>query len=234
MMPSHADSLDDDRHSFVLETLLAAGVRSVLDLGCGGGLLLVRMLRHPQFRHIVGLERCALALAEARDRCASEDAGERLALLQGSFTDKDERLTGFDAAVLVETIEHVNPNRLSALEQAVFGCYRPPLVLLTTPNAEYNVLYGMAPGEFRHPDHRFEWTRAKFKNWARGVAARNGYRVLFREIGELHPTLGRETQIARFQLKPVANRAALEPPSVKPSSFSRRGGREKIDSPGQL
>ena len=208
MMPSHADSLDDDRHSFVLETLLAAGVRSVLDLGCGGGLLLVRMLRHPQFRHIVGLERCALA--EARDRCASEDAGERLALLQGSFTDKDERLTGFDAAVLVETIEHVNPNRLSALEQAVFGCYRPPLVLLTTPNAEYNVLYGMAPGEFRHPDHRFEWTRAKFKTWARGVASRNGYHVLFREIGEPHPTLGRETQIARFQLEPATNCHGLE------------------------
>lgn len=156
MMPSHADSLDDDRHSVVLETLLAAGARSVLDLGCGTGLLLVRMLRHPQFRHIVGLERCALTLAEARDRCASADAGERLALLHGSFTDKDEGLTGFDAAVLVETIEHVNPNRLSALEQAVFGCCRPPLVLLTTPNAEYNVLYGMAPGEFRHPDHRFE------------------------------------------------------------------------------
>jgi small RNA 2'-O-methyltransferase len=135
-----------------------------------------------------------------------------LTLLHGSFTDKDERLTGFDAAVLVETIEHVNPGRLSAVEQAVFGCYRPPLVLVTTPNAEYNVLYGMGAGEFRHPDHCFEWTRAKFKAWARGVAARNGYQVLFREIGELHPTLGRETQIARFQLEPAADRGPSSVP----------------------
>lgn len=147
-----------------------------------------------------------LALAEARQRCASEDAAERLALLQGSFTDRDERLTGFDAAVLVETIEHVNPGRLSAVEQAVFGCYRPPLVLVTTPNAEYNVLYGMRPGELRHPDHRFEWTRAKFRAWARGVGARNGYSLVISGIGQAHPTLGRETQMAHFQRDPAADR----------------------------
>jgi 3' terminal RNA ribose 2'-O-methyltransferase Hen1 len=190
------ESLEEDRHRAVLEALLAAGARSVLDLGCGEGLLLARMLDQPQFRRIAGLDRSAAALACARLLASQNDV--RLTLIHGSFTQANERLQGFDAAIMVETIEHVDPRELSAVEQAVFGCYRPKLVLLTTPNAEYNVLYGMAPGEFRDPDHRFEWDRARFKRWARGVAARNGYRVRFGEIGEVHPFRGRETQLAKF------------------------------------
>jgi 3' terminal RNA ribose 2'-O-methyltransferase Hen1 len=190
------ESLEEDRHRTVLEALLAAGARSVLDLGCGEGLLLARMLDQPQFERIVGMDRSAAALACARLRASQNDT--RLTLIHGSFAEANERLQDFDAAIMVETIEHVDPRELSAVEQAVFGCYRPKLVLLTTPNAEYNVLYGMAPGEFRDPDHRFEWSRAKFKRWARGVAARNGYRVRFGEIGEVHPIRGRETHLAKF------------------------------------
>jgi 3' terminal RNA ribose 2'-O-methyltransferase Hen1 len=203
MLRPDPDSLDDDRHAAVLDILCASGARSVLDLGCGGGFLLARMLRHAQFRHIVGVERSASALAQARGLYETEhDARDRLTLINGSFTDMNEQLSGFDAAVMVETIEHVDPSRLSAVEQTVFGCYRPRLAVVTTPNAEYNVLYGMGPGDLRDPDHRFEWSRARFMAWARGIAQRRGYRVRFGGIGEVHPIIGHETQMALFRLRP--------------------------------
>jgi 3' terminal RNA ribose 2'-O-methyltransferase Hen1 len=202
MLRRDPDSLDDDRHAVVLAALLAAGARSVLDLGCGSGLLLARMLRHPQFTRIVGVERSASALAHARTLCQMEDkAHDRLTLIHGSFTDRNGQLADFDAAVMVETIEHVDPRRLSIVESAVFGCYRPRLVLVTTPNAEYNALYGMGPNDMRDPDHRFEWSRSRFRAWARGVAVRCGYRVRLGGIGEVHSTLGHETQVAHFRLE---------------------------------
>lgn len=119
-------------------------------------------------------------------------------LFEASFAEPDDRFAGFDAAALVETIEHVDAHRLSSVERAVFGSYRPGTVVMTTPNSEYNPIHGAHGGSFRHPDHRFEWTRAKFRDWARGVAARNGYRVAFGDIGEPDAELGSSTQMAVF------------------------------------
>jgi hypothetical protein len=129
----------------------------------------------------------------------SEMECERVRLLHASFAQSDERLTGFDAATLVETIEHIDPGRLSAVEQAVFGYYRPRVVLVTTPNADYNVLHGIPPGVFRHSDHRFEWGRTRFRQWAMNVAKRNAYAVIFIDIGEPDPELGSSTQMAVFK-----------------------------------
>jgi len=108
----------------------------------------------------------------------------------------DARFAGFDAAALVETIEHIDAHRLSSVERAVFGSFRPATVVITTPNSEYNPIHGAPAGSFRHPDHRFEWPRAKFRDWARGVAGRNGYRAAFGDIGEPDPDLGSPTQMA--------------------------------------
>jgi hypothetical protein len=141
------------------------------------------------------------ALAAARQLLALEVHGrqdERLSLYQASFTSTVEDFIGFDAAVMVETIEHVDPHRLSAVEQAVFKGYHPKTVLVTTPNHEYNVLHGMPQGAFRHRDHRFEWTRAKFRGWADGVARRNGYLTVFEDLGPVDPVLGSSTQMAIF------------------------------------
>jgi hypothetical protein len=90
---------------------------------------------------------------------------------------------------------------LSAVEQAVFAGYRPKTVLVTTPNREYNVLHGMPEGAMRHRDHRFEWSRGKFRTWSEGVARRNGYRVVFEDIGAVDPLLGGSTQMATFSRK---------------------------------
>jgi hypothetical protein len=98
----------------------------------------------------------------------------------------------------MEVIEHVDDERLPALERAVFGFAAPGTVIVTTPNAEHNAVYGMTPGARRHPDHRWEWTRAQFRRWARRVAATYGYSVRFAGAGAEAPEAGPPTQLAVF------------------------------------
>jgi 3' terminal RNA ribose 2'-O-methyltransferase Hen1 len=130
----------------------------------------------------------------------SERQSDRVQLFHGALTYEDERYTGFDAAVLMEVIEHVDPPRLEALERVVFGAAKPGAVIVTTPNGEYNVLYeGL--GGMRHPDHRFEWNRAEFADWSDRVASIYGYDVERRGIGDLDETHGTPTQMAIFTRK---------------------------------
>ena len=193
-------SLHDERLDTVVQHLLESNACQVLDLGCGGGELLQRLVKQGQFQRIIGIDIDEVSLGQAR-RVLGLDLLEvpgRIQVRYGSFEEADAQLHGFDAAALVETIEHIDPGRLSRVEIAVFGGMRPRVVLVTTPNVEYNVLHGMPPGEKRHPDHRFEWSRARFRQWARGVAERNRYRVSFIDIGEYDPQYGSSTQMARF------------------------------------
>jgi 3' terminal RNA ribose 2'-O-methyltransferase Hen1 len=194
--------LHETRLEAVTARLLGAGVRSVLDLGCGPGELLLRLASHPQFERIVGIDISAAALAEARQKLHVPAAGDdrRIEVSLASFTEPDAKLSGFDAGVMLETIEHIDPNRLSLVESAVFGCFRPKLVLVTTPNAEYNPIHGLGPNMFRHPDHRFEWDRPRFRRWCQGVARRNDYSVSFADIGEYDDDLGASTQMAVFAI----------------------------------
>lgn len=193
-------SLHEVRLDHAFSVLRASGARRVLDLGCGSGALLQRLLRAPQFTELVGLEQSGLSLAQARVNLADHlQDGDRLRLLCGSYQDRNDALTNFDAAAMIETIEHVPPQTLSRVEDVVFRHYRPRLLFMTTPNREYNGLFGLAPGEFREPDHTFEWDRARFRGWARGVAQRCGYRVRFGGIGEFHEDFGEPTQTATFE-----------------------------------
>lgn len=193
--------LRDLRVAAVTAALTAAGARRVLDLGCGDGRLIDALLRNGQFEEITGVDASAAALDRAARRLRVAEMAprqrERVNLLLGALTYRDSRLAGYDAAVLMEVIEHVDPARLGALEQAVFGEAAPATVIVTTPNAEYNVCYpGLAAGVMRHPDHRFEWDRAQFSAWAQGVAGRYGYQVAFAPVGEHDPQAGPPTQMA--------------------------------------
>ena len=124
---------------------------------------------------------------------------KRIELLHSPLTYRDKRLCGFDAAALVEVIEHLDAPRLAAAEQNVFGSARPGTVVVTTPNVEYNVRFPTLPaGQLRHPDHRFEWTRAQFAAWAQGVAGRHGYAVRYLPVGPEDPQVGPPTQMAVF------------------------------------
>ena len=193
--------LNESRRRAVVAVLEEVGARTVADLGCGSGALLADLLKRPAFTRIAGMDVSTRALELAARRLRLDRMPEakraRLELLQGALTYADERLKGYDAAVLMEVVEHVDPPRLPALEQAVFGVARPAHVIVTTPNAEYNVRYPELTG-MRHPDHRFEWTRAEFAAWASAVCGRYGYRVAFRPVGEDDPELGAPTQMGVF------------------------------------
>jgi 3' terminal RNA ribose 2'-O-methyltransferase Hen1 len=163
-----------------------------------------RLLAEKQFDEIVGLDVSHRALEIAADRLRLDRLApkqrERIRLLQGSLTYRDRRLEGYDAAALVEVIEHFDPPRLAACERALLGCARPRTMIVTTPNVEYNVHFENLPaGKLRHRDHRFEWTRLEFHAWATTAAARHGYRVRFAGIGPDDPATGPPTQMGVFE-----------------------------------
>lgn len=193
-------SLHEERLDFVFRTLKATGAARVLDLGCGSGSLLYRLLADRQFEMVTGLEDSGVSLRQARSVLADylNEEPARVHLIRGSYAESNPALAGYDAAAMVETIEHVHPEQLSQVERAVFGQYRPGCLFMTTPNREYNPLFDLAPGEFREEDHKFEWDRLKFQRWARGVAERNGYEVRFGGIGEFVPDIGHPSQTAFF------------------------------------
>ncbi|MFH9402535.1 3' terminal RNA ribose 2'-O-methyltransferase Hen1 [Streptomyces sp. NPDC017638] len=194
------------RREAILAALGTAGAGRVLDLGCGEGHLVRALLKDARFTEIVGVDVSQRALAIAARRLKLDRMGERQAarvtLLQGSLAYTDRRLKGYDAAVLSEVVEHVDPPRLPALEYAVFGHARPRTVVVTTPNVEYNVRWESLPaGHVRHGDHRFEWTREEFRAWAATVAERHGYEVGFTPVGPDDPEVGPPTQMATFTIR---------------------------------
>lgn len=195
-----AGELHEERIAAVTQALIGTGAKSVLDLGCGSGVLLERLARYPVFSRLDGVDSSMEALGAAARRLGADGAlrAGRVTLHHGSFDVAESRLAGYDAAIMLETIEHLAPGRLSALEHALFAFYRPQTVLITTPNQEYNVLYGLPEGVFRHPGHRFEWTRARFRKWAVRVGARRGYGVRVCGIGSEDFMRGCPTQMATF------------------------------------
>ncbi|NUR73258.1 MAG: 3' terminal RNA ribose 2'-O-methyltransferase Hen1 [Hamadaea sp.] len=191
------------RRAAVLAALADTGATKVLDLGCGPGALIGDLLRDRRFTQIVGADVSPAVLEIAARRIRLDRLPDRqkarIKLIQSALTYRDDRLRGYDAAVLMEVIEHVDEARLPALEDAVFAHAQPGAVVVTTPNVEYNVRYESLPeGSHRHGDHRFEWTRAQFAAWAGGVSARHGYRVEFRGVGDDDPEVGTPTQLALF------------------------------------
>lgn len=195
--------LHEQRLDRVAQVLVEAKAHRVVDLGCGSGKLLKRLLAEKQFTDILGVDVLSLSLELAERRLKLERMPERqrkrIHLIQGALTYRDRRIEGYDAAALVEVIEHVEPERLPALERVVFEFARPETIVVTTPNREYNARFeGMAPDAMRHADHRFEWTRDEFRAWAEPVAARHGYTVAFSGIGEEDATLGHPSQMAVF------------------------------------
>ncbi len=186
----------------LVESLPRGG--TVLDLGCGAGALLQRLVRDG-YAEVVGVDVSVRSLERAARRLKldmmSDEQRARIQLLHSPLTYRDRRLVGYDAAVLVEVIEHLDKPRLAAAEENVFGNARPKTVVVTTPNSEYNVRWETLPaGAMRHPDHRFEWTREEFAGWATGVAARRGYSVRFLAVGPEDEEVGPPTQMAVFDL----------------------------------
>ena len=198
------ERLHDQRLNAVTEKLKMSGAKSVIDLGCGDGKLIRLLLKEKQFEKIAGMDVSYSELTKCKERLHWEDMPpkqkEKLSLFQSSLMYRDKRFSGFEAAAVVEVIEHMEENRLPAFEKAVFKFARPSTVVLTTPNSEYNVQYeNLASGKMRHTDHRFEWTRKEFETWAKRVADENNYSVEFFPVGEEEKNIGAPSQMAVFK-----------------------------------
>ncbi|MFI6475490.1 3' terminal RNA ribose 2'-O-methyltransferase Hen1 [Streptomyces sp. NPDC050516] len=229
-------TLAEQRRVAILAALTAAGASRVLDLGCGQGQLVQKLLTDVRFTEIVGVDVSMRALSVASRRLRLERMTERQAarvtLMQGSLAYTDKRLRGYDAAVLSEVIEHLDLPRLPALEYAVFGSARPRTVIVTTPNVEYNVRWETLPaGHVRYGDHRFEWSRAEFRSWARAVAERHGYGVEFGPVGPDDPEVGPPTQLAVFTLT-GADGPTTETQGNGSAATARRGESPAETQPG--
>jgi small RNA 2'-O-methyltransferase len=210
--PGEPTALHAQRLETVHQALRAAGARTVADLGCGDGAFVRRLLADARIERIVALDRDAAALARLErsvDRAAL--ATGRLTLLHGSFAAAHRALAGVHAVAMVETIEHLAPGELSALEHQVFTALRPASVVITTPNVECNELLGVPPGRLREPGHRFEWPRSRFSAWAHGVASRRGYAVRIAGIGPEDARLGCPTQWALFERRDTAHQDEHDP-----------------------
>ena len=196
-------SLHEQRLQRVTEVLRESGAQRVIDLGCGEGKLLTLLMRERQFQEILGMDVSIGALERAErnlklDRLPPKQAS-RIKLIHGSLVYRDKRLAGYDAAALVEVIEHMDAARLAAFQRSIFEFARPETVVVTTPNREYNVLFsGMPDDSLRHRDHRFEWTRTEFEEWASSIASAHGYTVAFQQVGPVDESLGAPSQMGVF------------------------------------
>ncbi|WP_375326670.1 3' terminal RNA ribose 2'-O-methyltransferase Hen1 [Candidatus Tisiphia endosymbiont of Nemotelus uliginosus] len=196
-------NLNQQRIEWVIAKLKAHNVKRVIDLGCGEGKLLQHLLSDNSFEQIVGTDVSSRVLRIASEYLDIERLPsfqrKRISLMQTALTYRDKRLAGYDAATLLEVIEHMDLPRLDAFKRVVFEFAKPSIVIITTPNIEYNVLFeNLTVGQFRHPDHRFEWTRQEFQHWANEIAQQFGYNVTFDNIGNEHDTLGAPTQVGVF------------------------------------
>ncbi len=199
-------SLNSQRISHIADVVHAIGAKSVIDLGCGEGKLIRELVKQRQLDRIVGMDVSLRSLERARDRLRLEQLApafrDRIELIHGSLMYRDRRLQGFDLATVIEVIEHLDVARLRAFERVLFEQAHPKAVLVTTPNSEFNVKFETLPaGQFRHPDHRFEWTRVEFRTWANTIADRFGYTARFEGIGEADAALGAPTQMAIFETR---------------------------------
>jgi len=193
----------EQRIDAVLSALRSVQAKTVVDLGCGEGKLLKPLLEDHAFERLVGMDVSWRSLETARRRLYLDQTPDaqkkRIELIHGSLMYRDKRLEGFDAATVIEVIEHLDPPRLAAFERVLFECARPKSAIITTPNSEYNVRFATLPHEqFRHKDHRFEWSRQEFSAWADGIAGRFGYAVRFLPVGPEDPVVGAPTQMGVF------------------------------------
>ena len=203
--PDIKEPLNNRRINMVVEKLIASGAKRVLDLGCGEGKLIRQLLKYKQFSEIVGIDVSYQALVRAKERlyqsAMSPGQNERIRLLQGSLTYRDNRMEGFDAAAVVEVIEHIDPNRLKAFERVLFEFAKPKTVVLTMPNKEYNMMWErLETDEMRHDDHRFEWTRQEFTAWAHTTGKMYNYQVEIVPVGDETENMGAPSQMAIFNL----------------------------------
>ncbi|KAK2835182.1 hypothetical protein Q5P01_015666 [Channa striata] len=183
--------LHRQRHQFVIDFVQRNKPKKVADLGCGECTLLKKLRFHREIELLVGVDVNGSKLQKKKNGLAPLSADYlqpsfnqlHIELYQGSVTQKDSRLRGFDLVTSIELIEHLTLADLECFSEVVFGYMTPLAVIISTPNSEFNPLFPGVEG-FRHSDHKFEWTRAEFRSWALKVCLEFGYEVEFAGVGQ--------------------------------------------------
>lgn len=195
--------LNTQRLEAIKDAILKSGAKSVIDLGCGEGKLAIQLAKEPQLNKVTAFDVSTKSLDIASDRSRKEkldpEEKEKLNFKQASLTYKDSRFQGFDCACLIEVIEHIDPARIPDVERIVFSFASPKTVIVTTPNRDYNTVYGMSGDQLRHRDHRFEWTRKEFEEWTRSICEKFGYTCEICGIGDMSEEFGQPTQMGVFK-----------------------------------
>lgn len=197
-------SLNEQRIKAVLAKIKDSDAEAVIDLGCGEGKLLRDLIKDKSIKKIAGMDVSIRSLEIAHKRIGLDRLPSRIkdkiSLFHGSLMYKDKRFNDFDVAVVMEVVEHLDPPRLEAFEKVLFQHAKPKTIIITTPNREYNATWETLPeGAMRHGDHRFEWTREEFGEWAQGLAKQYDYSVAFYAIGPEASSLGSPTQMGVFK-----------------------------------
>lgn len=198
-------SLNKMRLDSVMEEVLSSGANSVIDMGCGEGNLTKMLIREKQITKVSAFDVSFNVLERAKKALKFDNLHEtlqdKLTLFQSSLTYRDKRFEGFECACAIEVIEHMYESRLTAFERVLFEFSRPKTVIVTTPNVEYNVNYeNMKENNLRHSDHRFEWTKSQFIEWANEICEKYGYSVTLKNIGDLDDSSNSPTQMGVFKI----------------------------------
>ncbi|XP_031499970.1 small RNA 2'-O-methyltransferase isoform X2 [Nymphaea colorata] len=142
-------------------------------------------------------------------------------LYEGSIIEFDHRLYGVDIGTCLEVIEHMEEEQACVFGNLVLSTFCPHILIVSTPNHEYNSILHRSstemnistdealeeiaqaqPYRFRNHDHKFEWTRLQFNQWAVDLASRHNYSVKISGVGGAADTEpGFASQIAVFQRK---------------------------------
>ncbi|KAI4299718.1 hypothetical protein L6164_033149 [Bauhinia variegata] len=229
--------LSKQRVEFAVQHIKESCAATLVDFGCGSGSLLDALLNYPSsLNTIVGVDISQKGLTRAAKVLHSKlgtrsDAANApwkgitsVILYEGSITDFDSRLHGFDIGTCLEVIEHMEEDQASVFGNAVLSYFRPRILIVSTPNFEYNVVLQrsnptsqgqeeesdektqLQSCKFRNYDHKFEWTREQFNRWASDLAARHNYSVEFSGVGgaaDIEP--GFASQIAVFKREAMAD-----------------------------
>ena len=196
--------LNELRYKRIVEVVSNLPVKkSVVDLGSGEGKLAVQLGFIDGVQEILAVEPSEKEQLKARRRF--EKVKDRTAFVEptpmwGSLFYYDERLKNKDVIILCEVIEHIDEERLPKIMDLLLRDYKPGVLLITTPNREYNEVYDMQDAK-RHDDHRFEWTRAEFEQWCAEKNQSGHYELTFDGIGEMHAIHGFPTQMCLFVRK---------------------------------
>lgn len=163
----------------------------VLDIGCA------ELSFFPFLKHLPGIEEIIAVDIDSEllqsvahrvgpllsDHLSTRTTPLHVMVLEGSIVQHDSRLLGCDAVIAIELIEHLFPHELEEVPYTIFGFIKPNVACITTPNADFNILFHHLRG-FRHPDHKFEWTRLQFQDWCINISERYpDYEVEFHGIG---------------------------------------------------